>query len=118
MLEKGDKGSLPVLVCAHVRGVASLGDDAAVGPLGAVGIQLMAAVCLVIVLALPAVETGVGLRSYANALAWLNQGDFRTNSQSFPNNFWKWSVGGVRKLAENNYRGRRREGNVVLPNRR
>ena len=72
MLKKGFTGSLPVLVCAHVRGVASLGDDAAVGPLGTVGIQLMAAVCLIVVLALAAVQTGVGLRSYANALAWLN----------------------------------------------
>lgn len=107
-----------MLVCAHVRGVASLGDDATVGPLGTVGIQLMATVCLIIVLALAAVETGVGLRSYTNALSRLYQGDFGTNPQRFPNNFWKWSVGGVRRLAENSYRDRRREGNVVLPNRR
>ena len=50
---------LPVLVCAHMRRVSSLGDDPRLWPLRTVGIQLMAAVGLVIVLALAAIEAGV-----------------------------------------------------------
>ena len=66
----------PVLVGSHVRRVAALGDDASAGPDGAVGVELLGAVGLVVVLALFAAQAGPGLGTDTDALALLGQGDF------------------------------------------
>ncbi len=76
-----------MLVGAHVRGVASLGNDAGVRPFRAVGIQLMAAVGLVVIFALAAIEAGVRLSSYSDTLAGLDECDFWSNAERFANNF-------------------------------
>ncbi len=49
-------GGIPVLVCAHMRRISSLGDNSRLWPHRTIGIQLVAAVRLIIVFALFAVE--------------------------------------------------------------
>lgn len=58
----------------HVRRVPALRHDPGIGPDGTVGVDLLRAVRLVVVLALPAVKTRPRLGSDANALALLDQG--------------------------------------------
>ena len=77
---------LPVLVCAHMRRVSSLGDDSGFWPLRTIGIQLMAAVGLIVVLALAAVKAGVGLGAYSNSLARLDESDYWANAESCADN--------------------------------
>jgi len=62
-------GEYPMLVCADVACVAALADDAGVGPFRAVGVELFAAVGLVVVFTLFAVETRIRLRADADPLA-------------------------------------------------
>jgi len=76
-----------VLVGSNMRRVASLGDDSGLGPFGTVSIQLMTAVCLVIGVALSAVETRVGLSTNTNSLSGLDQGDLWTDAQSCTDDF-------------------------------
>lgn len=83
-----EEGILPVFVCAHMRRVASLGDNSCLWPLCTIGIQLVAAVSLIIVLALAALKAGVGLCAYTNSLARLDEGDFWTNAKSSAHNLW------------------------------
>ena len=64
-----------MLVGADMRGIAALGDNAGVGPLGAVRVELLAAVGFVVVLALAAVEARPALGAHADALAFLDEGD-------------------------------------------
>jgi hypothetical protein len=73
------------LVRADVAGVAALGDDAGLGPDGAVGIELVDAVGLVIVLALLALQAGVELGADADALARLDQSDLGPDAQGLAN---------------------------------
>lgn len=80
------KGDLPVLVCAYVGRVSSLGDDSSLRPFRTVGVQLMAAVSLVVVLALAAFKAGVGLCAYTNSLTNLDEGDFWANAKSSSDN--------------------------------
>ena len=79
-------GEDPVLVGADVGRVAALRDDAGLGPGGAVGVQLLAAVGLVVVFALAAVEARVGLGTDADALALLDQGDLGADANSLADN--------------------------------
>jgi hypothetical protein len=58
-----------VLVGANVRRIPALRHDARVGPDGAVRVELLEAVRLVLVAALSAIEATVGLRANADALA-------------------------------------------------
>lgn len=60
---------------ADVAGVPALGDDAGLGPDGAVGVELVHAVGLVIVLALLTLQAGVELGADADALTRLDQRD-------------------------------------------
>jgi len=68
--------------------IAPLRDDASVRPLRAVRVQLLLAVCFVIVLALTAVEARVALGTDANTLALLDERDFRPDTDSLPNNLF------------------------------
>lgn len=70
-----------MLVGSHVRGVATLGDDASLGPDGAEGVHLLGAVRLVVVLALAALEARPRLGADADALAGLDQGDLGADAQ-------------------------------------
>lgn len=70
---RGRATTIPVLVCSHMAGVATLGDDACVGPFGAVRVQLFLAVGFVVVFALSAVEARITLSSDTNALAFFNK---------------------------------------------
>ena len=62
-----------MLVCPHVGRVSTLRHNARVGPDSAVCVELVLAVRLVVVLALPALEAGVALRTDADALTLLDQ---------------------------------------------
>ena len=70
-------------------GITTLGDDASIGPLGAVGIELVFAVGLVLILALPTVKAGVGLGSNTDSLTGLDQGDLRSDAEGGANNFYR-----------------------------
>lgn len=70
-----------MFVGPHVRGVPALRDNAGVGPLCTVGVELIGAVRLVLVLALPAVEAGIRLRADADALAGLDEGHLGPDTQ-------------------------------------
>jgi hypothetical protein len=76
-----------MLVRADVRRVSALRHDARVGPHGTVGIQLMATIRLVVVLALAAHEARVGLGSYSYALAGLDERDFGPDAESCADDF-------------------------------
>lgn len=65
-----------VLVDADVRRVAALGHVARVGPHRAVRVELVRAVLLVALLALPALEAGPGRGAHADAVAYLVEGYF------------------------------------------
>lgn len=73
---------------SYVGRVTALRDDTGVGPLGAVGVELLLAVGLVFILALPAVEAGIRLGSDADALAGPDQGDLGSNTESGADNFY------------------------------
>lgn len=76
-----------MLVRAYMAGVASLGDNSSVRPLGTVCVELVGTVGLVVVLALAAVETGVGLRAHADALPGLDERYFRADAESCTDDF-------------------------------
>lgn len=77
-----------MLVGSYVRRVSSLGDNAGLGPYSAVSIKLVAAVSLVVVVALLAVEARVTLCSYTYTLTWLDKGHLWSNSQCLSYNFY------------------------------
>lgn len=64
-----------MLVHADVGRIATLQNDVRAGPLGAIGVYLVAAVRLVVVVALLAVEAGVHLGADADAVAFLDEVD-------------------------------------------
>ena len=72
---------------SHMRRVSALGDDAGIGPLCAIGIELLRAIGLVFVLALPAVEARVRLGSDTDSLAGLDQGDLGSNAEGSTDDF-------------------------------
>ncbi len=72
---------------AHMRAVSALGDDTRLGPLRAIGVELVAAVSFVVVVALAAVEAGVGLGADADALAGLDESDFWADAESCADDF-------------------------------
>jgi len=77
-------------MCADMRGVSALADNSRSRPLRAVSIQLMFAVRFVIIIALSAIEAGIRLGPYSDALANLDQGDFWPDSKSSADNFCTW----------------------------
>ena len=77
-----------MLVCAHMRGVTTLADDAGLGPLGSVCVHhLHGAIGFVIVLALLALAAGVGLGADADALAFFDEGDLGSDTDGAANDF-------------------------------
>lgn len=77
----------PMLMCADVRRVSSLGHNSGLWPHGTISIELMAAVRLVIILALAALETRVRLRSNSYALSRLDECHLGSNAESCADNF-------------------------------
>lgn len=66
-----------------------MADDACLGPLRAVGVHhLDLAVCFVVVLALFACAAGVGLRTYADAAAFFDEGYFGSDADCSSDDFW------------------------------
>lgn len=70
-----------MLVCSYMRRVAALGDDAGVGPGGAIGIDLLGAVRLIVILALAAVQARPGLGADADALPGLDERDLGADAE-------------------------------------
>ena len=100
----------------YVRRVAALGNDARFGPDGAVRIELLGAVRLVIVLALPAAQAGPGLGADADALALLGQGDFRPDANDAADDLCTRD-GGVSLGSGSGVWGRRRGGRRSVSSR-
>lgn len=70
-----------------MRRVATLRNRARVRKGRPIGIELLLAVRLVVVFALPAVEAGVGLSADTHTLAGLDLGDFWSDSKGLANDF-------------------------------
>lgn len=75
----------PVLMCADMRRVATLGDDASVWPNSPVRVQLLWAVRLIVVEACDALRARVGLGAHADTLASLDIRDLGSNSKGLAN---------------------------------
>jgi len=85
-------GKDPVLVGADVGGVATLSDVIGIGPEGAVGVDLVAAIGFVIHFALAAGEAGVGLGTDADALAGFYEGYFGADAEGLAYDFVSYAV--------------------------
>jgi hypothetical protein len=71
-----------------VRRVATLRYDARLGPRRTVCIHLLGAVCLVVVLALAALQTRPGLGTNADTVANLDVLDLGTDTEGLSNDLW------------------------------
>lgn len=77
-----------MLVCPHMAGLSSLGDDSSVRPFGSVGVDLEdAAVGFVFVFALLALATGEALGSHADPLTFFDEGYFGPDSDGCADDF-------------------------------
>lgn len=72
---------------SHVARIPTLRDDAGLGPDGTVGVELMATVRFVVILALSALEAGVRLGADANALSGFDEGHFGADAEGLAYNF-------------------------------
>jgi hypothetical protein len=75
-------------MCPDVGRVATLRDNARVGPDGTVRVDLVLTVCLIVILALPALKAGIALGTDTNTLALLDQGHLGSDTDSLSNNLW------------------------------
>lgn len=83
----GKKTGSPVFMGADMRRVSALGNHTGIRKGRSVGVELLLAVCLVVVSALAAVEARVGLSADTNTLAGLDLGDLWSDSEGLSDDF-------------------------------
>lgn len=105
-------------MCPDVGGVATLGNNTRIGPDGTICVELVLAVCLVIIFALSALEAGIALSTDTNTLALFDQGHLWSDTDCLSNNFCirHQSIECViASFCERTYRDRQQGGSAARP---
>src|SRR4051812_44777115 len=82
-----------MLVCPNMASITTLANNSRVRPHSTIGIQLMLAISLVIILALSALQTRVGLGADTDTLAFFDECYFRADAHCRSYDFY--SAGSV-----------------------
>lgn len=87
--------AIPMFMGADMRGVATLRHQASIGPDAAIGIELLCAVCLVVIVALAAVQAGERLCAHSHAVTNFDSCYLGTNTDGRADNLVADSQGEV-----------------------
>ena len=77
-----------MLMSSHMTTITTLRYHTSLGPLSTISIQLLAAISLVVVVALPAIQARIRLCSNTHSLTLLDQGNLGTDANSRADDFY------------------------------